>query len=226
MEFVDNTGHIFSLPSYNEKPIGYEYEEYSYVFWIDSNNTSKLSVNNFYSKPIYALYELNKDFDIEDLEDDYNSVLDIEIYTNNSNIFKLISSRDLQKSISKEDFKLTDYVDLNMLNDTDEKYSFLKTRLTNEDLYCVKTTEVKTVQNDTGSVEINYLMIPIYPIACAKEAGTWITNLMIHVHNNSNNTDEWCYISVGGEFIDEYEELIINGRNMGISLPKDILKSV
>ena len=58
MEFVDNTGHIFSLPSYNEKPIGYEYEEYSYVFWIDSNNTSKLSVNNFYSKPIYALYEL------------------------------------------------------------------------------------------------------------------------------------------------------------------------
>ena len=226
MEFVDNTGHIFSLPSYNEKPIGYEYEEYSYVFWIDSNNTSKLSVNNFYSKPIYALYELNKDFDIEDLEDDYNSVLDIEIYTNNSNIFKLISSRDLQKSISKEDFKLTDYVDLNMLNDTDEKYSFLKTRLTNEDLYCVKTTEVKTVQNDTGSVEINYLMIPIYPIACAKEAGTWITNLMIHIHNNSNNTDEWCYISVGGEFIDEYEELIINGRNMGISLPKDILKSV
>ena len=226
MEFVDNTGHIFSLPSYNEKPIGYEYEEYSYVFWIDSNNTSKLSVNNFYSKPIYALYELNKDFDIEDLEDDYNSVLDIEIYTNNSNIFKLISSRDLQKSISKEDFKLTDYVDLNMLNDTDEKYSFLKTRLTNEDLYCVKTTEVKTVQNDTDSVEINYLMIPIYPIACAKEAGTWITNLMIHIHNNSNNTDEWCYISVGGEFIDEYEELIINGRNMGISLPKDILKSV
>ena len=48
MEFVDNTGHIFSLPSYNEKPIGYEYDEYSYVFWIDSNNTSKLSVNNFY----------------------------------------------------------------------------------------------------------------------------------------------------------------------------------
>ena len=34
MEFVDNTGHIFSLPSYNEKPIGYEYEEYSYVSFV------------------------------------------------------------------------------------------------------------------------------------------------------------------------------------------------
>ena len=30
MEFVDNTGHIFSLKSYDEKPIGYEYEETPY----------------------------------------------------------------------------------------------------------------------------------------------------------------------------------------------------
>ena len=235
MEFVDNTGHIFSLPSYSEKPIGYEYDEYSYIFWIDGNNTSKLSVNNFYSKPIYALYELNKNFDIEDLEDDYNSALDIEIYVNNSNVYKLISSRELQKSISKDDFKLTDYVDLNMFEtitngssiEYNEKYSFLKERLTNEDLYCVKTEEIKYAdEQDITGTTINYLLIPIYPIAMSKEAGTWITNLMIHIHNNSNNTDEWCYISVGGEFIDEYEELIINGRNMGVSLPKDILKSV
>ena len=235
MEFVDNTGHIFSLPSYSEKPIGYEYDEYSYVFWIDGNNTSKLSVNNFYSKPIYALYELNKNFDIEDLEDDYNSALDIEIYVNNSNVYKLISSRELQKSISKDDFKLTDYVDLNMFEtitngnsiEYNEKYSFLKERLTNEDLYCVKTEEIKYAdEQDITGTTINYLMIPIYPIAMSKEAGTWITNLMIHIHNNSNNTDEWCYISVGGEFIDEYEELVINGHNMGVSLPKDILKSV
>ena len=235
MEFVDNTGHIFSLPSYSEKPIGYEYEEYSYVFWLDSDNTSKLSVNNFYSKPIYALYELNKNFDIRDLEDDYNSVLDIEIYVNNSNVYKLISSRELQKSISKDNFKLTDYVDLNMFEsitngntiEYNEKYSFLKEKLTNEDLYCIKTEEIKYAdEQDIIGTTINYLMIPIYPIAMSKEAGTWITNLMIHIHNKSNNTDEWCYISVGGEFIDEYEELIINGRNMGVSLPKDILKSI
>ena len=80
MEFVDNTGHIFSLPSYNEKPIGYEYEEYSYVFWIDANNTSKLSVNNYYSKPIYALYELQNDYDAIDLSNEELSPLHIKIY--------------------------------------------------------------------------------------------------------------------------------------------------
>ena len=227
MEFVDNTGHIFSLPSYKEKPIGYEYEEYSYIFWIDSNNTSKLSVNNFYSKPIYALYELNEDFNIEDLEDDYNKILDIEIYFNNSNTYKLISSKEFQNLISKKDFKLTDYIDLNLFDNDDEQYNLLKNRLTNEDLYCVKTEEIKYAnEQDIIGTSINYLMIPIYPIAMSREAGTWITNLMIHIHNNSNNTDEWCYISIGGEFIDEYEELIINGRNMGVSLPKDILKSI
>ena len=231
MEFVDNTGHIFSLPSYSEKPIGYEYDEYSYVFWIDSNNTSKLSVNNFYSRPIYALYELNKDFSIEELEDDLESVLDIEIYFDNSNIFKLISSKDLQNSISNENFKLTDYINLNLFensnNEIIEKYNFIKTKLTNEDLYCVKTNETIYInQDDISGTNINYFMIPIYPIAMSKEAGTWISNLMIHIHNNSNETDEWCYVSVGGEFINEYEELIINGKNMGISLPKDILKAI
>ena len=231
MEFVDNTGHIFSLPSYNEKPIGYEYDEYSYVFWIDSNNTSKLSVNNFYSRPIYALYELNKNFNCEDLSDDLNPIIDIEIYMQDSNVFKLISSKDLQHSISNKDFKLTDYIDLNLFekknNKFVEKYNFIKDKLTNEDLYCVRTNEVLFAnQNDIKGTAINYLMIPIYPIAMSKEAGTWITNLMIHIYNSSTNKDEWCYISVGGEFVDEYEELIINGKNMGVSLPKDILKAV
>ena len=235
MEFVDNTGHIFSLPSYNEKPIGYEYDEYSYVFWIDSNNTSKLSVNNFYSRPIYALYELNKDFNIEDLEDDFDSPIQIEIYANESKVFKLISSKEFQKSISHENFKLTDYVDLNMFEpikngnnvEYKENFNFIKDKLTNEDLYCVKTEEtIYANDNDINGTTINYLMIPIYPIAMSTEAGTWITNIMIHIYNSSTDINEWCYISVGGEFINEYEELIINGRNMGISLPKDILKAV
>ena len=223
MEFVDNTGHIFSLPSYKELPIGYEYDEYSYVSWIDANNTSKLSVNNFYSKPIYALYELNNNFNIDELD----SILDIEIYFKESNVFKLISSKELQDAISNENFNLTDYVNLNMFekltDDIDSEYietfNFIKTKLSNNDLYCIKTDETKYAdENDAIGTTINYLIIPIYPIAMSREAGTWITNLMIHVHNNSNNTDEWCYISVGAEFVNEYEELFINGKNMGIEL--------
>jgi len=221
MEFVDNTGHMFSLKSYSDKPIGYEYDENDYIFWIDSNNTSKLSINNYYSRPIYALYELNKDFNVNELENDHNKIIDIEIYFNDSNVFKLISSKRLQRALSNKTEKLTDYINLNIFEDGEEIYNFIKDSLTNEDLYCIKTKETL---KDTA--DINYLLIPIYPIALAKEEGTWISNLMIHIHNNSNDTDEWCPISVGGEFISEYEELIINGRNMGVNLPKDILKSV
>ena len=75
-------------------------------------------------------------------------------------------------------------------------------------------------------VEFDYLLIPIYPIACAKEEGTWITNIMIHITDVKKHIEEWCPISVGGEFINEYEELIINGKNIGVNLPKDILKAV
>ena len=76
MDFINNTGHIFSLPSYKEKPIGYEYEEYSYIFWFDSLNASKLSINNCYIKPIYALYDITNLKDIENISD----ALSIEIY--------------------------------------------------------------------------------------------------------------------------------------------------
>lgn len=221
MEFVDNTGHIFSLPSYKELPIGYEYEEHSYIFWIDSHNASKLSINNYYSKPIYALYELNKSFTQEELENTISPVLDIEIYIKDSNVFKLISPKLFQEAISNENFNLTDYIDLNKFDGSEEEFNFMKTSLTNDDLYCIKTFE-----NLNNSTDVYYLMIPIYPIAMAKEAGTWITNIMIHIRNNSNDTDNWCYISVGGEFVNEYEELVINGNNMGISLPKDIMKSI
>ena len=93
MEFSDNTGHIFSLPSYSEKPIGYEYEEYPYIFWIDPTNSTKLSVNNFYSRPIYALYELKEDINIEDLRKDEDPIIDIEVYVENSNVFNLVSSK-------------------------------------------------------------------------------------------------------------------------------------
>lgn len=222
MEFTDNTGHIFSLPSYSEKPIGYEYEEYSYIFWIDASNSSKLSINNYYSRPIYALYELKTDISKEDLENDEDPIIDIEIYVNNSNVFNLISSKNIHNYILSNKYtNLNDYIDLNDLKDNGEETSMIKSKLTNKDLFVLMTTEQLN-----KSTSINYLLIPIYPIACAKETGTWITNIMIHINDKSIYKEEWCYISVGGEFINEYEELIINGQNNGVKLPKDILKAV
>jgi len=54
MEFIDHTGHIFSLPSYSEYPVGYEYDTNDYIFWLE-NNIGKLSVDNFYMLPIRPL---------------------------------------------------------------------------------------------------------------------------------------------------------------------------
>ena len=225
MEFVDNTGHIFSLSSYKEKPIGYEYEENQYIFWIDSN-TSRLSINNYYARPIYILYELQNDYDIKDLEDDENSPIKISIEIENSNVYSFISPKEFHNYIISEQYNnLNDYVQLNKIEDNMEISSFKKSKLTNDDLLVYKTVEsfekhIKDKNNNvvkTFTTELNYLLIPIYPIACAKEPGTWISNILIHIYDNRINMNEWCSISVGGEFIDEYEELIINGKNSGVS---------
>ena len=55
MDFIDNSGHIFSLPSYQEEPVGYEFEENKYIFWVDAPNTNVLSINNYYVKTINFL---------------------------------------------------------------------------------------------------------------------------------------------------------------------------
>ena len=221
MEFVDNTGHIFSLKSYTEKPIGYEYEESQYIFWLDSSTTSKLSINNYYSRPIYALYMLNKDYDTNNLQDDEMSPIQISIEIENSNIYKLIASKSLNSYILSDKYNdLNDYIDLENLSDS----NYIKSSLTNNDLFVMKTTEEVVINNMT--TQFNYLLIPIYPIGCATEEGVWISNIMIHIYDSNMNLHEWCPISIGGEFVNEYEELIINGHNIGVSLPKDILKAV
>ena len=42
MNFLDRSGHIFSLPSYSYEPNGHEYEENDYIFWIDNSKLNKL----------------------------------------------------------------------------------------------------------------------------------------------------------------------------------------
>ena len=231
MEFIDNTGHIFSLSSYKEKPIGYEYDEDAYIFWIDAN-TSYLSINNYYSRPIYILYELENDYSIKELQDDDNSPVQISIEINNSNVFSLISSKEINNVINSDKFNdLNDYINLNELDDNGtETNSFIKKQLTNNDLIVYKTHESisKKLSNNenTSVIEIPYLVIPIYPICNSVEPGVWITNILIHIYDRITNNHSWCPISVGGEFINEYEELVINGKNTGVNLPKDILKAV
>ena len=209
MEFIDNSGHIFSLPSYNENPIGYEYDEQPYIFWLSNDDYERLSINNYYIKPIYLLYHIEENVEsIEDIKDKMN----IEIYFNNTSIYKLLSPINIQDKISNID-TLNDYIDF----DTDNE-NLVKDKLTKDDIYCISTIE--TINN----IDYNFILIPIYVLGNATEEGTWMTNLMIYI--NYDNNESWCPITVGGLFVDEYEELIINGKNLGVNLPTDILKAV
>lgn len=83
---------------------------------------------------------------------------------------------------------------------------------------------VKTLSiDDINEIKINETqsLFTFYIFAIAENEGTWLTNVLINIDNET-----YCPITIGGTFIDEIEELKINARNMGVRLPKDILKAL
>ena len=212
MDFLDNSGHIFSLPSYDIEPLGYKYDENQYTFWMDNGNNSELSVNNYYTKIINAIIYYNS----KDIES-----IDVSI---DSQFFKLLSTTDIQDAIQNLT-SIHDTIQIeNMLkpDESEDNRIYMRTKLQNtsvdddpQDLLCINTK----IDDEDACI------VPIYVIGRCDEEGTWSTNIMIH-YVLSNNTEHWCPITVGGTFIEQIEELIINGQNMGVSLPIDILKAV
>lgn len=82
------------------------------------------------------------------------------------------------------------------------------------------------IENDNVESENTYYtIIPFYVLAKSSDPGNVFTNILID-YNDLEGEREYCPITVGGEFVDEFEELIINGKNMGVNLPKDIIKAV
>lgn len=203
MEFIDHTGHVFSLPSYSKKPIGYEYNTNDYIFWMNSEYTGKLSVDCFYMLPIRPLLDGTK------------NIIDVQIEID-SNIYSLVGSRQIQELV-KNNTRLNEYIRLNYEND-------IKSKLT-------LTDDLIYVQGLNEGSDI-YDFVPFYICGIAKEEGTWISNTLIHIlyepeiPDENEYDEEWCAITIGGEFFDEIEPLIINEKNMGIDLPKDILRAV
>lgn len=182
MKFIDNTGHIFDLQDYTVDPIGYQYEISPYIFWIDSDYSTKLSVNNWYVKPIRFLC---------------NNITDLNIVVE-SEIFKLYNAN-----------KLSDNCDI---NETDFVNSITLSEV-------VLTPNVKIANSDS-----TYNLITFYVFCKSVEIGSIFSNIKIQVINN--NSSVYCPITIGANFIDESEELIINAQNMGIQLPKDILCAI
>ena len=67
-------------------------------------------------------------------------------------------------------------------------------------------------------------LLSFYVIGFSKNDGAITSNALIRI--DYEDCSDFCPICVGGLWCSESEELIINGKNMGIDLPKDILKAV
>ena len=214
MEFIDNTGHVFSLDSYKDDPIIYRFKENDYIFWVKD---TKVSINNFYIKPIRFIIN-TKDIDLTDTED---FKLNISL---SSNIYKLIGPKYIQEKLEN-----IDNINKNILINFNE----CKSELTLDDFYFEfdeNSTQNLIVEDknniddpNSNSENNSYYMFPFYIIARSKDEGTYLTNVLIKT--TLYNEDEYTPITVGCTFIDECEELIINGRNMGISLPKEVIRA-
>ena len=214
---LDHSGHIFSLQSYNTKPIGYEYDENPYIFWInDTKDNQQISINNYYVRSINAIFEIDSNLYSDNISLD--DLLNIEI-TINSKIFGFIPAAKLQNVIKTGNIKniFTDYFDINDIDITQRLTNSLEVDNHDEDIICIRINENNK----------HYVLIPIYVIGYAKEQGTWSSNIMIHVSYKNNDLEHvWCPITIGGTFVEQFESLVIHGKNMGVDLPNDILRAV
>lgn len=187
MEFIDHTGHIFTQKSYNDYPVGYEFETLPYIFWLNNQYTQNLSVDNYYMLPIRPLVENSRNGEIK--------AVSIKC---NSNIFKLVASKRIQEQQS-------------LTIELKEDSSDFKSELVIDDILQVKDDE--------------FTMLPFYVIGNSTEEGTFTTTILISIYYD-NDVQIHCPITVGGVWVDEIEQLQINASNMGVNLPKDIIRAI
>lgn len=251
MEFIDHTGHIFSLPHYNNYPNGYQYDEQIYTFWMNDEYNNNLSVGCYYIKPIKML------IDKKTLNND--ELGDVTIQIESSNVFRLLSPLSVQNKIQNNSIEnIFNDIEFNEGNFNNGISSDFKTILTSDDIVVVQNLKDKQyIYKDKSSKksfkyvgdiftdpkgqiygkldndeiiyltteETEYYLIPFYVIGFVKDEGSWMTNVLIHVKSKID-TEIYCPIMVGGSFYDEHEELTINGQNIGLSLPKDVIRSI
>ena len=187
MEFIDHTGHIFTQKSYDDYPIGYEFETLPYIFWLNNQYTKNLSIDNYYMLPIRPLVENSRNGRIK--------AVSIKC---DSDIFKLVASKRIQEQKS---------LTIELKEDSDD----FKSELIIDDILQVKDDE--------------FTMLPFYVIGNSSEEGTFTTTILISIYYD-NDVQIHCPITVGGVWVDEIEQLQINASNMGVNLPKDIIKAV
>ena len=168
MEFIDNTGHIFSLNSYDDNYINLDFKEQDYIFWLKD---SSVSVNNYYIKPIRFLIDYN-------IINDSLDVFELEI-TNNSQFYKLIGAKYLQNKLENIS-NLSESITLDKNSFTD--------KLTLKDFYFDKYSFELENNSENLIVYSNnnkFILFPFYVIGRSEIEGTFINNIMIKYKYNT-----------------------------------------
>lgn len=186
MKFIDNTGHIFNLKSYDINPIGYEFEKTNYIFWFNNEYSYNLSINNYYVKPIRFIVDSSKQL----------KNINISI---DSNIYKLYHFNDNNFNINTTD--LTNTLNLSDLN---------------------KIENISVLGENSNNISFD--LYTFYVIGFSEDTGSFISNILINIDYIDNS--EWCPISIGSTYVDESEELVINTNNIGVNLPKELVKAL
>lgn len=195
MQFIDHTGHQFTLPEYQNRPVGYEFDIDKYVFWLNSDTTThKLAVHNAYIMPIRFLVENGN---IESI------TIELQQNENNMPTYWLLGSNTIQTAIEHN----TNIFDTLSIDNS----SFVNV-LNKSDL-CEVPIDEKTS------------MCTFYIFGKATTENCILTRCLIHVKYD-NTSELYCPITIGGEWRTEEDGLTINGQNMGIVLPKEILRAI
>lgn len=198
MQFSDESGHIFTLPSSETEPVGYEYARPPYTFWTDTEGASFLSCGRYYIRTVMALFPHTGRAE---------GRLTVTVTLKDSAVWKLIRPEKVDEAVRA----LTSPNAMAELPDT-----ALTDTVTQDDMTFLHVTE-------NGQ---EYLLAPLYFIGNAPEEGSWSAPALISYEDLTDGMKDICAVTVAGQFREASEELSINGANMGVSLPKDIMKAV
>lgn len=185
--------------------------------------------NNAHIFEIYSYSEIPVGYEYETtpyifwLDDDYSNSLSI-------NNYYTIPIRILtDKNIVNISVKLeSDIYKFSKINNISDNLIINESNLVNELNDINEFNRIDNIQviNENGIYSSdNYKLLTFYVFGNSSIEGTILSNILISV-NYDDGTEEYCPVTIGGTFINEIEQLKINARNIGVQLPKDIIKAV
>lgn len=204
MEFIDNTGHIFSLSS-SDTSLGWEYNESEYVFWINNSCGDKeISTSSYYIMQIVPYIGTGNTLDSNGAAIGLNYIISIKA-TCCSNIFKIVG-------YNSDDYGYISAIDMGSSSMQE------------------KETTVRYYKRQCPYTATE-IISPFFVICRSDEAGTFMTNIIIEITyytgaDRKTTASVFAIARVGAVVTDESEKLKINAGNFGVNLPKGILSAV